>query len=412
MKRAPHLLVALSAHGFGHTTQTAPVVNELRRRIPDLRLTLRGIVPHTLLRARFEGEFEHLPTNSDIGMVMSSALDVKVKESAEAYARFHQHWERKIQQEAQLLNGLAPDLLLSNVAYLPLAGAAAAGISAVAMCSLNWADIYLHYCAPAHKPAAEGRTDSPSPLGESEARGAQPWPEGPGEEEAARFIGSIHGSSKAGRSRPEAEEIHRQIVEAYNGAAGFLQTEPAMPMLDIAKRRPIGPVARVGIDRRHEINERLALSDKAHLVLIAPGGIALRLPVEQWPSVPDIYWIVQSDWNVNHPNVIILEQLGMHFTDVLRSCDALIGKPGYGSFAEAACNGTPVLYVKRNDWPEEPCLVDWLQRHGRCVEIDRSRLGQGEVLGHLETLWALPAPSPVVPSGITQAAEYLHAYLD
>jgi hypothetical protein len=360
MKRPPHLLVVLSAHGFGHTAQTAPVVNELRRRIPDLRLTLRSTVPHTLLRARFEGEFEHLPTNSDIGMVMSSALDVKVEESAEAYAQFHQHWERRIQQEAQLLKGLAPDLLLSNVAYLPLAGAAAAGISAVAMCSLNWADIYLHYCA----------------------------------------------------HRPEAEEIHRQIVEAYNGAAGYLQTEPAMPMLDIAKRRPIGPVARVGIDRRHEINERLALSDKAHLVLIAPGGIALRLPVEQWPSVPDIYWIVQSDWNVNHPNVIILEQLGMHFTDVLRSCDALIGKPGYSSFAEAACNGTPVLYVKRNDWPEEPCLVDWLQRHGRCVEIDRSRLGQGEVLGHLETLWALPVPPPVVPSGITQAAEYLHTYLD
>ena len=360
MKRSPHLLVTLSTHGFGHTTQTAPVVNELRRHIPDLRLTLRSAVPHTLLRARFEGGFDHLPANCDIGMVMSSALDVKVEESAEAYAQFHRHWERKIQQEAQLLKGLAPDVLLSNVAYLPLAGAAAAGIPAVAMCSLNWADIYLHYCA----------------------------------------------------HRPEANETYRQIVEAYNSAAGFLQTEPTMPMPDIAKRRPIGPVARVGSDRRAEINKRFGLSGKDRLVLIAPGGIALRLPVEQWPSVPGIHWIVQSDWNVNHPNAIILEQLGMHFTDVLRSCDALIGKPGYGSFAEAVCNGTPVLYVTRNGWPEEPCLVDWLQRHGRCVEIDRSRLEQGEVLEHLETLWALPAPPPVAPSGITQAAEYLHTYLD
>jgi hypothetical protein len=360
MKRSPHLLVTLSTHGFGHTTQTAPVVNELRRRIPDLRLTLRSTVPYALLRARFEDDFDHLPTNSDIGMAMSSALDVKVEESADAYAQFHQHWERKIQQEAQLLKGLAPDLLLSNVAYLPLAGAAAAGISAVAMCSLNWADIYLHYCA----------------------------------------------------HRPEAEEIHRQIVEAYNSAAGFFQTEPAMPMVNIAKRRPIGPVARVGNDRRLEMNKRLALSDKARLVLIAPGGIALRLPVEQWPCHAHTYWIVQSDWNVNHPNVIILEQLGMHFTDVVRSCDALIGKPGYGSFAEAACNGTPVLYVKRNDWPEEPYLVEWLKRHGRCTEIDRERLEQGEVLELLETLWAMPAPPPVAPTGIEQAADDLHGYLD
>ncbi len=358
MKRSPHLLVTLSAHGFGHTAQTAPVVNELRRRIPDLRLTLCSTVPPVLLRARFEGEFNHIPGNSDIGMVMSSALDVKVEESAEAYAQFHRHWESKIQQEARLLAGLAPDLLLSNVAYLPLAGAAAAGIPAAAMCSLNWADIYLHYCA----------------------------------------------------HRPEAAAIHRGIVEAYNSAAGFLQTEPAMPMQDIAKCRRIGPVARIGYDRRLEIRKRLALSDKARLVLIAPGGIALRLPVEQWPCYPHIYWIVQSDWNVNHPHAIVLEQLHMHFTEVLRSCDALIGKPGYGSFAEAACNGTPLLYVKRNDWPEEPCLVEWLNRRGRCLEINRERLEQGEVLERLETLWAMPTPVPVVPSGIEQAVEYLYAY--
>ena len=359
MKRQPHLSIVLSAHGFGHTTQTAPVVNALRKRLPSLRLTLRTTVPHHLLQARFDGEFEHIAVNSDIGMMMSSALDVKVEESAAAYVAFHQYWQRKIQQEARLLKGLAPDLVLSNAAYLPLAGAAAVGIPAVAMCSLNWADIYSHYCG----------------------------------------------------HRQEASEIHAQILAAYNDAVGFLQTEPAMPMTDIAKRRAIGPVARVGHDRRAEIVKRLSLSEGARLILIAPGGIALRLPVEQWPSLSGIYWIVQSDWNVKHPNVIILEQLGMHFTDVLRSCDALIGKPGYGSFAEAACNGTPVLYVKRNDWPEEPYLVEWLERRGRCLEISRAALQTGDVLGQLETLWAMPVPPPVLPAGIEQAADYLHNLL-
>ncbi len=75
---------------------------------------------------------------------------------------------------------------------------------------------------------------------------------------------------------------------------------------------------------------------------------------------------------------------------------------GFGHTTQTA----PVV----NDWPEEPYLVKWLERHGRCMGIDRSRLAQGEVLEHLETLWALPSPPPVVPSGITQAAEYLHSY--
>ena len=38
----PHLLVALSSHGFGHLSQAAPVVNQLRTEIPGLRVTVAG----------------------------------------------------------------------------------------------------------------------------------------------------------------------------------------------------------------------------------------------------------------------------------------------------------------------------------------------------------------------------------
>ncbi|MEF8716976.1 MAG: hypothetical protein V5B44_04210 [Candidatus Accumulibacter necessarius] len=41
----------------------------------------------------------------------------------------------------------AADLVLSDVAYLPLAGAARAGIPSLAMCSLNWAELFAHFFA-------------------------------------------------------------------------------------------------------------------------------------------------------------------------------------------------------------------------------------------------------------------------
>jgi hypothetical protein len=43
-------------------------------------------------------------------------------------------------EDARLFRDLQPDLVFSDVAYLPLAGAARAGIPSVSMCSLNWAD--------------------------------------------------------------------------------------------------------------------------------------------------------------------------------------------------------------------------------------------------------------------------------
>jgi hypothetical protein len=41
----PHLLVAASAHGFGHLAQTAEVVNALRRRVPGVRVTVHTALP-------------------------------------------------------------------------------------------------------------------------------------------------------------------------------------------------------------------------------------------------------------------------------------------------------------------------------------------------------------------------------
>lgn len=351
----PHLLVAISSHGFGHTCQTAPVVNALRRRLPDLRVTIRATVPRKLLDARFDGEFTHIPVASDFGMCMASAVEVLAEKSADAYAEFHSDWDVKVQQESAALTAIAPDLILANVPFLTLAGATQAGIPAYAMCSLNWADIYRHYCG----------------------------------------------------HRPESEAIHAQILAAYNSASGFLKTEPSMPMLDINKRYAVGSVALVGRNRREEINKILGLSAHERLVVIAPGGLEMRLPVNDWPRLPGLRWLVPSEWGITHPDAINLESLDMRFIDIFCSCDALIGKPGYGSFAEAACNAVPMLYVKRHDWPEEPYLIAWLECHGRCLEIDRTSLQRGDVYEALSNLWNQPIAAPLAPSGIKQAVDYL-----
>ena len=63
-----------------------------------------------------------------------------------------------------------------------------------------------------------------------------------------------------------------------------------------------------------------------------------------------------------HPDAVVLESLPLNFSDLLASSDVLLCKPGYGSFAEAACSGIPALYVNRPDWPEAPALIEWLQQ--------------------------------------------------
>ncbi len=118
----PHLVVSISGHGFGHVAQTAPILNLLHERMPQLSLTVRSTVPLSHLRSRINVPFAHLPSEGDIGMLMSSALDVRVEDSRAAYRAFHADWDARVEKEARLLCDLGADVVFSNVGYLPLAG--------------------------------------------------------------------------------------------------------------------------------------------------------------------------------------------------------------------------------------------------------------------------------------------------
>lgn len=348
-----HLFVDISSHGFGHLAITAPVLRQLHQLCPDLRLTVRSGLSHARLRSRLPMPFTHLASASDFGYVMHDALNIDLERSAAAYRAAHAEWTQRVDAEAGLLRQLQADLVFSNVSYLPLAGAAIAGIPAVALCSLNWCDLFRHY------------------FGDSD------W----------------------------ARPIHQQITSAYRSARHFLITTPGMPMPDLANRRQIGLIA--GLGQRRE----LGFAAGERVVLIAMGGVELRLPVENWPRLPGIRWLVPESWQCRHPDAVCIETYPFPLTDLLCSVDAVLTKPGYGTFTEAACNGTPVLYQHRHDWPEQECLIDWLHQHARAGEVSAAQVASGKLDEALVALWSQTAPRLPAPDGSREAAAILHSLL-
>ena len=141
--------------------------------------------------------------------------------------------------------------------------------------------------------------------------------------------------------------------------------------------------------------------------MVAMGGMEFKLPMQNWPVLPGVRWIIPQAWGIRRDDVTVIESLRLPFTDVLASCDAVITKPGYGTFTEAACAGIPLLYVTRRDWPEEPNLVQWLRKNAACIEVERALLMSGELAGVLEKLWSLPLPPRPVATGAVEAATFL-----
>lgn len=352
-----HIMVELSFHGFGHIAQSAPVINALARALPGLEVTIRSDAPRSILEERFDCAFVHIRESSDFGIVMKNAMEADVPATVARYAAFHADWERRVDAEAARLESLAPDLVLCNVPYLPLAASSRAGIPAVALCSLNWADLYRHYCSG--------------------------------------FAGS--------------ETVLREIIDAYRSATAFLRIEPCMPMQDLGSARKIGPVAVCGQNRKDEIKKRLGLEGDERIGLVSMGGMPYPISFGAWPGFEKMHWLVPG--NACRPDMTDFAQLDMPFVDLLASSDVMLTKPGYGSFVEAAMAGTAVLYLVRGHWPEESYLVEWLGRHGRCLEVSRTAIETGDIAGPLEALFAMPVKPKPSATGIFEAADFMASLL-
>lgn len=353
----PHLFVDISAHGYGHLAQVAPVLNALE--IGDLRLSIRSGLACEQLRARIQRPFAHIPRATDFGYVMKNALSIDLAASAEKYRHAHADWPQRVLEEKQFLEALAPDLVLSDVSYLPLAGAQAAGLACLAMSSLNWADLFLHYY------------------------GKEAW------------------------SAP----IHAQMHAAYAGADAFLRLTPGMPMASLPNRIALGPIATGSRCSRNHAVAQLGLPPDRQWALVAFGGFDLRLPLERWPRCQGVHWLIPREWPLERDDVSRVDEKRLPFADLLPNVDVIITKPGYGTFAEAACNGVPVLYLRRDDWPEQESLIAWLHASNRALEVDAAALSGAELPALLHKLDAMPMPPRPPASGIAQACRLLEARL-
>ncbi|MDP1610248.1 MAG: hypothetical protein Q8M11_04280 [Sulfuritalea sp.] len=350
-----HLLVDISAHGLGHLAQTAPVLNALHGLLPDLRLTVRSAIPQARLARRIAVDFTHVPEARDFGFVMKNAVDIDLAASAQRYREFHADWRQRVAAEADWLRRHDIDALLSNVAYLPLAAAAEAGIPAAGLCSLNWADLFAHYFA------------------------GEPW----------------------------MSAIHAQMLAAYDAGRCFLRVTPGLPMSDLRRRQEVAPIARLGRRDRARVARLLGLNEDERWILLAMGGMEFPLPVHEWPQTPGSIWLVPNECAAARADMRSFGVVGLDFGDVLASVDAVITKPGYGTFVEAACGGIPILYLERTDWPETPYLAAWLAPHARAAMLTRGQLMAGDLMDVLQGLWQTPAPALPVADGAQNAAQRL-----
>lgn len=141
-----HVCLDIFDHGYGHLAQIAPVANRLRIHIPDIKLTIWSRIPAGVVSRFVSGPIQFAPAAAEAKVHTAGPSKILVEETATEFRGLHENWPDVILHEAQALNALSPDILVTNITYSSLATAHQLRVPTVSVSSLNWADIYETYC--------------------------------------------------------------------------------------------------------------------------------------------------------------------------------------------------------------------------------------------------------------------------
>lgn len=351
MAAVPHIVADISANGFGHIAQMAPILHKLAENL-EIQITLRTEVKAEICHEFFKIPFQFGPPPPDPNMRMKGPLDVDIDGLFVDYKNLVSRWDEVVLRDAEILKRLNADIVLTNISVVSIASASRAKIPAVAICSLNWADVFATYC---------------------------------GSDGAARII-------------------FQQLTEVYNMATEFIQLTPHMKMDWLTSARTVGPVARQGKDHRNELED---LKPAKNYAIASMGGIPGAHDVMPLPRLDNVLWIVPADWEVVRDDWLSRANINISFLDLIRSADLLVTKAGYGSVTECAINSTRIIYTERTDWCENVMLEAWMADNCTSCKVDRQTMQCGNYGREVVELLKQPVQPPMKATGSLEAAQIL-----
>ncbi|MDP2305447.1 MAG: hypothetical protein Q8P18_05425 [Pseudomonadota bacterium] len=206
--------------------------------------------------------------------------------------------------------------------------------------------------------------------------------------------------------------IYRHYPPLVAWADRFAAWQAPHPALSIAPGPGLSGFASVAelgvVGRRAPAGTRPAqdgMDAGGRTVLVCFGGFGLA-GIEAWlPRIDGVTWVLAPPMaRVTRADVRWVDDVP--FPALVAGADALLTKPGYGIYAEAALAGTPMVWVDRGAFPEAPWLEAAMWARG---DVKVEGRGASAVEAALGRLWSRARPPPTRSDAADRVAERILA---
>ncbi len=328
---------------------------------PGLHFEIFTKVPRWFFRQSLGEPFTYHTLMTDVGMCQASPLHEDLPKTLQLLNDFLPFKKTQIASLARRVTKLKCELVLCDIAPMGIAVAKKAGIPSVLVENFTWDWIYRGY---------------------------------------VRYDSRI--------------ERHATYLKSLLGDVDYrIQTEPICQPVDadLATR----PVSRKVRMPKKELRRRLGVSDRSRMVVFTMGGAQqpYKFPTTLLNQRKVTFVIPGSSRTVKRrDNVVHLPYHSDFFhPDLINAADAVIGKLGVSTIAEAYHAGIPFGYVKRPRFRESKILAAYVERHMHARAITETQFQNGKWISGLSDLLSAKRQRRKGPNGAVQAAKYIHKLL-
>jgi hypothetical protein len=351
------ILYYLTAHGYGHAVRSVTLCNELSDNVrPIFRTTLPSIFFHEEVKR----PFELFPARFDCGCIQKDSVTVDKKETLQAYMRLADQNTAHLEGEVNFCREQRVDGIVSDITPFAFEVAQKAGLPSVAVSNFSWYDIYQPYA----------------------------------------------------REYPSFEPYLRKIRDQYRMAGLLLELTPSTGMPYFRNRLKVPLVAKPGRNIGHLLKDHLGVGGNQRIALIYVGEWGVESirwkdleKFRGWDFI-GIYPLPGASANYHR-----IDKKDFPYEDLVASADAMITKIGYGVTSQSLINGTPLIYLPRQDFAEFPVLEEAIREWGhgyRLSQEDYCGLNWGRAL---EKVSKRRRPKPVASDGAKICAREIENWI-
>ncbi len=306
----PILYIAITNHGFGHTTRAASVAATIQKLYPDVLLIIVTTAPRWLLESYIEGDFIYRPRSFDIGVVQADSLTMDKAATLEKLQEIKAKQRSVVASEVNFIRQNRVSLILADIPPLAAVFAKNAGIPCWAISNFSWDFIY------------------------------RDWGK-------------------------EFSDVSDWMSECYSQCDLLFRLPFHEPM---SAFNNITDVGLTGGSPRYQIDELRTTWQITKPIektaLLTFGGLGLQqIPYDNLKNFPDWQFISFDRSAPYLPNLLKITDRKYRPVDFMPLCGRVISKPGYSTFAESVRLGIPIVTLTRDDFAEAALLIEGITNY-------------------------------------------------